>query len=202
MPRCIRVEMTGRASRANVMNMFTEKEEKRVASSQRQEHRPPRTATQTFRQNCKDCCTEKRSGCETDQRTEWLVRQLQRRTDPSTDKGESIRRDNLPERVNHLGACASRRRGMIFPAMLCLDGNVNQFVVAAKQRSIGIAALWLVRDNRNHCRIFSDADLPDMQISYQRIAIAFHCAANLIRQIRGCRCAIEQDAAGVPQQRV
>src|SRR5437879_1236631 len=104
MPCSIRVEMTGRASRANVMDMFADQKEERVPSSERQEHRPPRTRTQTFRQNRKDCDTKKRSGCETDQRTKRLVRELQRRTDPSTDEGESVSRDDLPECVGHLGA--------------------------------------------------------------------------------------------------
>src|SRR6266404_6959822 len=111
MPGCIRVEMTGRACRANVMHMFTDEKEERVPSSQRQEHRPPRTRAQTFRQNRKDCYTEKGSSCETDQRAKRLVLEVQRGADRSTGKGESIRRDNLPERVNHLRACASRRRG-------------------------------------------------------------------------------------------
>src|SRR5689334_10268961 len=86
---------------------------------------------------------------------------------------------------------------MIFAAMLRLDGDVNQFVVSAKQRAIGIAALWFVRDDRDHRRIFPDADLPDVQIGYERIASALHSFANLIRQIRGCRGAIEQNAAGI-----
>ncbi len=46
-----------------------------------------------------------------------------------------------------LRARDSRRRGMIFAAVLRLDGDVDQFVVSAEQRSIGIAALRLVRDN-------------------------------------------------------
>src|SRR6266404_3814215 len=104
MPRCIRVEMTGRASRANVMHMFTNEKEERVPSSQRQEHRPPRTRAQTFRQDRKDCHTEKRSGCETDQRTKRLVLEAQRGADRSTGKRESIRRDDLPKCVGHLGA--------------------------------------------------------------------------------------------------
>ena len=55
---------------------------------------------------------------------------------------------------------------MILAAVLRLDRNVNQFVVAAEQRSIGIAVLWLVRDDRNYCRIFPDADLPHVQIGH------------------------------------
>jgi len=88
---------------------------------------------------------------------------------------------------------------MIFAAVLRFNGDVNQFVVFSQQRPIRIAALRFVRHHGNHRRIFSGADLPDMQIGHHRIAIALHCAANFIRQIRGCRREIEQDAAGVAQ---
>jgi hypothetical protein len=46
-----------------------------------------------------------------------------------------------------LRARASRRCGMIFAAVLRLDGDVDQFVMSLEQRSIGIAAFWLMRDD-------------------------------------------------------
>ena len=147
MPRRVCVKMTGRARRTNMMNMFADEKEEGVSGSQRQEHRPPGRRTQTFRQNRKDCYTKKRSGSETDQRAKRFVRELQRRANPSAHKRENVSRDDLPERIGHSRARASCRRGMIFAAVLRLDGNVNQFVVAAQQRSIRIATLWLVRDN-------------------------------------------------------
>jgi hypothetical protein len=51
---------------------------------------------------------------------------------------------------------------MIFAAQMRLDRDVNELVMFAKQRSIGIAALWLVRDDRNHGGESSNADLPDV----------------------------------------
>src|ERR1700738_5602628 len=99
-----------------------------------------------------------------------------------------------------LGARASRSRGMIFAAKMGLDRDVNQLVMFAKQRPIGIAALWFVRDDRDHRRKPFDADLPNMQISHERIAIALDHAANFFRQIRRCRRAIEQDATRIAQK--
>src|SRR5207249_9721719 len=127
----------------------------------------PGTRAETFRQDRKDCYTQECSGRETDQSAKLLVRQLQRCTDPSPCKRKNISREDLPERVRHLGACASRSRGMIFAAKMRLDRHVHQLAMPAKQRSIGIAALWLVRDDRNHRGEFSDADLPNMQISHE-----------------------------------
>ena len=79
-----------------------------------------------------------------------------------------------------LGACDRR---VVFGAMVRLDCHVDQFVISPQQRSIRIAALRLVRHDRNHGGKFSDADLPDMQIGHDRIAIALHRTANFVRQI-------------------
>src|SRR5216117_1155765 len=183
-----------------MVDMFTDKKEQRVSSSYRQQHCPPRRGPETFRQNRKDCYPEKRSSRETDQCAKLLMRQLQRCTNPSPGNGESISCNDLPESGDHLGAGASPRRGMIFAAKMRLDGNVNQFVITAEQCSIGITALRFVRHDRNHGRIFSDADLPDVQIAYQRISVALDHAANFVRQIRRCRRAIEQNPARIAQQ--
>ena len=68
MSRGISVEMTGRASRANMMDMFADEKEKRVAGNQRQQHRPPWACAKTLGQNRKDCYAQKRSGRKTDER--------------------------------------------------------------------------------------------------------------------------------------
>jgi len=87
----------------------------------------------------------------------------------------------MAEYFNRLLSACDRR--VIFGAMVRLDCYVDQFVIYAEQGSIRIAALRLVRDNRNHRRISSDADLPDMQICYGRIAVALHRTTNFVRQI-------------------
>ena len=51
MSRCVRVEVTGRAGRANVMDIFADEEEQRVSRSRRQHCCPPTAVAQTFRQN-------------------------------------------------------------------------------------------------------------------------------------------------------
>ena len=72
---------------------------------------------------------------------------------------------------------------MIFAAKMRLDRDVHQLAMPAKQRPIGIAALWLVRHDRHHRRKFPYADLPHMQIGNDRIAIALHRTTNFVRQI-------------------
>src|SRR5205823_8283938 len=101
----ISVEMTGRASRANVMKMFADEKEKRVAGNQRQQHSPPRARAKTLGQNRKDCYAEKRSGRETDERAKGLMLKTQRRANRSAGESEDIGGDDLPERVGHLGVC-------------------------------------------------------------------------------------------------
>jgi hypothetical protein len=66
---------------------------------------------------------------------------------------------------------------------MCLDGHVDQFVMSTQKRSIRIAALRFVRDDGNHRRKFSNADLPYMQIGHDRITIALDRMANFTRQI-------------------
>ena len=67
--------------------------------------------------------------------------------------------------------------------MVRLNGDVNQFVVSTQQSPVGLATFGLVRHHGDHCRIFSDADLPDMQIGHERIAIALDRVTNFVRQI-------------------
>ena len=70
---------------------------------------------------------------------------------------------------------------MFFAAMLCLDGDVNKFVVLAEQLAIGVRAFWLMRHDGDHRRKFSNSHLPDMQVGHERIAIALQRAANFVR---------------------
>src|SRR6266702_2305508 len=91
------VEMTGGAGRPNMMNMFVDEKEDRVSISYRPKRRPPRTRAQTFWQNRKERYAEERTGRQTDQRAKRLVRQLEGRANRSTDKGEGIGRDDLPQ---------------------------------------------------------------------------------------------------------
>ena len=137
-PRGINIEVTGCTSRTNMMDMFADEKEKRVAGGERQDHLPPRTGAEAFRQNCEERYAEKSSGSKTDQCAQLLVRQAERRADGSADEGKYISRDDFPERVGHSGSCDCRRRWMLFEAMVCLDRDVNQFVVAAKQRAVQV----------------------------------------------------------------
>src|SRR5437899_6671636 len=166
----IGIEVTGRASRANMMHMFTDEKEKRISTGQRQEHRPPGTCAETFGQNRKDCHAQKCSGGETNQRAKLFVRELQRRADPSPGNGESISRNDLPERSGHSGAC---HRLVIFAAKMRLDGDVNYFDVRAEQGPMGIAALLLVRHDRADGRKFLDAYPPYMYIAQDPITSTF-----------------------------
>src|SRR2546430_17243399 len=100
----IGIEVTGRASRANMMHMFTDEKEKRISTGERQEHRPPRTCAETFGQDRKDCHAQKRSSGETNHRAKLFVRELERPPDPSPGNGESISPNDLPARYGHSGA--------------------------------------------------------------------------------------------------
>src|ERR1700751_5280792 len=77
---------------------------------------------------------------------------------------------------------------------------MNQFVMFAEQFAIEIRASRRVRADGKHGRKFSNANLPDVEIGYDGIAVAFHGTADLGRQIRRCRCAVEQDAAAISQE--
>src|SRR5437667_8335253 len=89
---------------------------------------------------------------------------------------------------------------MIFAAVLRLDGDVHEFVVLAKQRAIIIGRSRFVGDDRNNGGEFSNADLPNMEIGHDRVAIAFHRAAYFVRQIGRRWSAVEQDATRVAQK--
>ena len=91
---------------------------------------------------------------------------------------------------------------MGFLAVLRLDRDVHQFVVVAEKRSIIIRRPRLVGDDRNNRGKFSGANLPDMEIGHDRIAVAFYRAPYLVRQIGGKRCSIDQNDARVSQQLV
>src|SRR4026207_900763 len=160
--------MTGRTGWGNMMDVFADKEKQHVSASCGRDYWPCATVVQTFGQNCKERDPQKRSGRETDECAKGFVLQVQRGADPSTDKGKHISRNDLPEGANHL---RTRDRVVNFAAMLRLDRDVNQFVMSTQQRSIGLATLRFVRHHRDDRRVFSEADLPDVQIGHERIAI-------------------------------
>ena len=68
-------------------------------------------------------------------------------------------------------------------AMLGLDSQMNQLVVFSQQLAVFIRASWFMRNDRDDGGELSGSNLPDVQISYERIAIAFYSATDLIRQI-------------------
>src|SRR5204863_5103904 len=94
----IGIEMAGRARRADMMEIFADKEKKRIACGHRQEDCPPWTGAQAFRQNRKEGDAEKSSSREADQRAQLLVRQAEGRADASTGQGKDISRNDLPKR--------------------------------------------------------------------------------------------------------
>ena len=81
---------------------------------------------------------------------------------PSSRLGETKNRQQrgMVEYFNRLLSACDRR--VVFGAMVRFDRHVDQVVASAQQRSIRIAALRLVRHDRNHRGKFSDADLPHM----------------------------------------
>src|ERR687891_563263 len=98
------IEMAGCACRANVMNEFADKEEKRVAGSRREQGGPPIRGVQAFRRNRNERYSQKRSSRQTDQCTKRFVLQTQRRADGATGQSERISCNDLPEWTDHSGA--------------------------------------------------------------------------------------------------
>src|SRR5438093_1102235 len=109
--------MAGCTCRTNVMNVFADKEEKRVSGSRREQRAPPISGAEAFRRNCKERYSQKRSSRQTDQCTKRFVRQSQRRADGSTGQRKNISRNDLPEWTDHSRACW---RCVFFAAMLRL----------------------------------------------------------------------------------
>ena len=72
---------------------------------------------------------------------------------------------------------------LVLAAMLRLDSKMNQLFVFSKQLAVFIGTFGLMRNDRDDGGELSCSNLPDVQISYKRIAIAFHGAPNFIRQI-------------------
>jgi hypothetical protein len=60
---------------------------------------------------------------------------------------------------------------------------MNQLFMFSKQLTVFIGTFWSVRHDRDNGGELSCSNLPDVQISYKRIAIAFHGATDFIRQI-------------------
>jgi hypothetical protein len=72
---------------------------------------------------------------------------------------------------------------LVLAAMLRLNGKMNQLFVLSKQLPVFIRASWFMRNDRDDGGELSGSNLPDVQIGYERIAIAFNGATDLIRQI-------------------
>ena|SRR5437588_8320742 len=95
--RGILIEMTGRARRADVMNIFADKKEQRVTGCCCQRDRPPIGVCQALRNNGKERHAKERSRRETDQRAKRSVRQSQQRADGTAENSEGISRYDLPK---------------------------------------------------------------------------------------------------------
>ena len=72
---------------------------------------------------------------------------------------------------------------LVLAAMLGRDSKMNQLLVLSKQLAVFIRVSWFMRNDRDDGGELSGSNLPDVQISYERIAIAFYGATDLIRQI-------------------
>ena len=72
---------------------------------------------------------------------------------------------------------------LMLAAMLRLDGQMNQLFVLSEQVAVFIGAFGLMRNDRDDGGELSCSNLPDVQIGYERIAIAFHGTTDFIRQI-------------------
>ena len=72
---------------------------------------------------------------------------------------------------------------LMLAAMLRLDSKMNQLFVFSKQLAVFIGTFGLMRNDRDDGSELSCSNLPDVQISYERIAITFHGAADFLRQM-------------------
>jgi len=72
---------------------------------------------------------------------------------------------------------------LVLAEMLGLDSKMKQLFVLSKQLAVFIRASWFMRNDRDDGGELSGSNLPDVQIGYERIAIPFHSASDLIRQI-------------------
>ena len=75
------------------------------------------------------------------------------------------------------------RMWLMLAAMLRLDGEMNQLFVLSKQLAVFTRASWFMRNDRDDGGELSGSNLPDVQISYERIAIFFHGASDFLRQM-------------------
>jgi len=72
---------------------------------------------------------------------------------------------------------------LVLAAMLRLDGKMNQLLLLSKQLAVFIGTFRLMRNDRDDGGELSCSNLPDVQIGYERITIAFDSATDCIRQI-------------------
>jgi hypothetical protein len=82
-------------------------------------------------------------------------------------------------------------------ATLRLNGDVHQFFVLLEESAIGFAALWLMRNDRDDGCELAAADLPDVEIRNDGVAIALDSAPNLDRQIGSLWSHIQQNSSRI-----
>ena len=64
--------------------------------------------------------------------------------------------------------------------MLRLDRDMDELFVLPQQLAVFIGTFRFMRDDGNNRGKFSNADLPDMKISHDGIAVALHRLANFL----------------------
>lgn len=79
-------------------------------------------------------------------------------------------------------------------AVLDFNGDVNQFFAFTKQLSVGFHGFRVVSCDADDGGELARAHLPDMEAGHERIAVAFDRAADVVREIRRFRSAVQQDA--------
>src|ERR1039457_6228382 len=79
---------------------------------------------------------------------------------------------------------------------------MNQLLVLLKQLPVGVGGPGLVSHDADNRGKHARTHLPDMKVSDERIPVALNGATDFIQQVAGFWRAVEQDAAGIPEQRV
>jgi hypothetical protein len=67
--------------------------------------------------------------------------------------------------------------------MLNLNRDVSELLVLSEQFPVRVGRLGLVRHDRNNSCKLARADLPDVKVSNERVAVAPYGAANLVREV-------------------
>lgn len=86
---------------------------------------------------------------------------------------------------------------VLLVAALNLNCDVSEFLVLAEQFPVRVGRLWFVRYDRDNGRELARADLPDVKVSNERVAVALDGTTNLIGKVGRLWCAVEQDTARI-----